>query len=232
MTDKQQQLDTCNHCGHPWKQHDPEDGRCDAHSSEEGVFGPCRCGRDLSFHTAHNAARSTTALTEQQLEPSWEAAFHIVRGYSYEVSGSDRGNAAREILRRMDEHAVKFTESNDSRPDCACNTDGVDRCDGFCDEMEHEHGLQAPDPKCSECGGTGVYRGMNSRQWPCHRCAKQGREDGGVSDERAAVVAYLRRDGACDCEPEPDFAGAQHGSISRCMSCILADEIEEGAHRV
>lgn len=23
---------------------------------------------------------------------------------------------------------------------------------------------------CGECGGTGIYRGMNSRQWPCHRC--------------------------------------------------------------
>lgn len=27
-----------------------------------------------------------------------------------------------------------------------------------------------PNPTCAECGGTGVYKGMNSRQWPCHRC--------------------------------------------------------------
>lgn len=48
--------------------------------------------------------------------------------------------------------------------------------------------------------------------------------------ERARIVAYLRRDGACDCELDPDFAGAQHGSILRCMSCLIAEELEKGEH--
>ena len=34
----------CPLCGHQWKQHDPEDGLCDAHA-EEG-FNACPCGRN------------------------------------------------------------------------------------------------------------------------------------------------------------------------------------------
>jgi hypothetical protein len=52
----------CPICGHEWRQHDPDDGACDAHSDEEGVFGPCRCGRDVAFTAAGNAARSRAAL--------------------------------------------------------------------------------------------------------------------------------------------------------------------------
>ena len=59
----------CTVCRHKWSQHDPEDGRCDAHSDEPGRFGPCRCGRDLAPWQAHNSANSRhalSALTEEQ----------------------------------------------------------------------------------------------------------------------------------------------------------------------
>jgi hypothetical protein len=53
---------SCSACGHEWRRHDPVDGRCDAHSAEPGVFGPCRCGRDVAFTAASNARLSTEAL--------------------------------------------------------------------------------------------------------------------------------------------------------------------------
>jgi len=34
-------------CGHAYRQHDPEDGKCDAHSAVAGEFGVCCCGREL-----------------------------------------------------------------------------------------------------------------------------------------------------------------------------------------
>lgn len=37
----------CPLCGHEWRRHDPEDGRCDAFSHEE--IGECKCGRDLGW---------------------------------------------------------------------------------------------------------------------------------------------------------------------------------------
>ena len=53
---------TCPTCGHEWRRHDPDDGRCGAHSSESGVFGPCRCGRDVQFTATANARHSREAL--------------------------------------------------------------------------------------------------------------------------------------------------------------------------
>lgn len=47
-------------CGHYWRQHDPEDGRCDAHSITEP--GVCQCGRDLDFHRKWNAYLSKMQL--------------------------------------------------------------------------------------------------------------------------------------------------------------------------
>lgn len=52
----------CPVCGHEWSRHDPEDGECDAHSDEPGIFGPCRCGRDLGFTRIRNAELSHAAL--------------------------------------------------------------------------------------------------------------------------------------------------------------------------
>lgn len=53
---------TCAVCGHGWRQHDPEDGRCDAHSEEPGIFGPCECGRDLAWMNTKIAGLSRAAL--------------------------------------------------------------------------------------------------------------------------------------------------------------------------
>lgn len=52
----------CPLCEHEWRRHDPEDGMCDAHSSEDGVLGPCRCGREIEFQRAANARLSKEAL--------------------------------------------------------------------------------------------------------------------------------------------------------------------------
>lgn len=51
-------LRRCRVCGHDWKQHDPEDGKCDAGTLGDGQtgFGPCMCGRELSYQRARNAA--------------------------------------------------------------------------------------------------------------------------------------------------------------------------------
>jgi hypothetical protein len=54
--------EACPACSHEWRRHDPVDGRCDAHSAESGVFGPCRCGRDVAFTAAANARLSQGAL--------------------------------------------------------------------------------------------------------------------------------------------------------------------------
>lgn len=58
-------LQICPACGHEWRRHDPEDGMCDAHSDEEGVFGACRCGRESAFTAAANARLSKLALSDE-----------------------------------------------------------------------------------------------------------------------------------------------------------------------
>ena len=45
----------CPLCGHPWKVHDPADGKCDAGP-------PCDCGRDIRFSQKRNAELSRRAL--------------------------------------------------------------------------------------------------------------------------------------------------------------------------
>ena len=38
--DREQELrESCPLCGHLWRQHDPEDGRCDSHTSDPDKFG-------------------------------------------------------------------------------------------------------------------------------------------------------------------------------------------------
>lgn len=73
---------------------------------------------------------------------------------------------------------------------------------------------------CGFCGSTD-----DTHDRKLHRIADEGK-----AVERETIVAYLRRDGACDCEHDPAYPGAQHGSILRCMSCLLAEEIEKGLH--
>jgi len=55
----------CPVCGHLWRQHDPEDGKCDAGMPKalghEGL-GVCPCGRELGYHRRRNAALSKEAL--------------------------------------------------------------------------------------------------------------------------------------------------------------------------
>lgn len=60
----------CPLCGHAWRRHDPEDGCCDAHSDEPGIFGPCECGRDVVWMQRKIAALSRAALAEG--EPATE----------------------------------------------------------------------------------------------------------------------------------------------------------------
>jgi hypothetical protein len=50
----------CPLCGHEWRRHDPEDGECDAFSTE--IIGVCQCGRDLAWMRGKIAALSTAAL--------------------------------------------------------------------------------------------------------------------------------------------------------------------------
>ena len=50
---------TCPLCGHEWRQHDPEDGRCDAGP-------PCDCGRDLTFMTNRIKELSCRALDGEE----------------------------------------------------------------------------------------------------------------------------------------------------------------------
>lgn len=50
----------CPLCGHEWRQHDPEDGECDSHSSEE--IGVCKCGRDLYWMQGKIANLARAAL--------------------------------------------------------------------------------------------------------------------------------------------------------------------------
>lgn len=54
-------LDICPVCGHEWRRHDPETGRCDAPDWSE--IGYCQCGRDLIFWVEKNAELSKTALS-------------------------------------------------------------------------------------------------------------------------------------------------------------------------
>jgi hypothetical protein len=57
---------TCQLCGHEWRRHDPEDGKCDApHLTEAGV---CWCGRDADQWRAMNAAASRAALAESHAD--------------------------------------------------------------------------------------------------------------------------------------------------------------------
>lgn len=60
LAERQQAIDTCPLCGHLWRQHDPEDGKCDSHSGE--VIGSCECGRDLAWMQRKIAALSTEVL--------------------------------------------------------------------------------------------------------------------------------------------------------------------------
>ena len=55
----------CPLCEHEWSRHDPEDGRCDAHTALRGGFGPCPCGRDLAFMQREIALQSSAALLER-----------------------------------------------------------------------------------------------------------------------------------------------------------------------
>jgi hypothetical protein len=107
--------DTCPHCGHEWRRHDPEDGRCDAHSAEQGVFGPCRCGRDVAFTAVANARLSRAALdcvrdargedegrvlvhrlfALERLTPEWEQALADLRAWSMSDWEPDRVRDAR-----------------------------------------------------------------------------------------------------------------------------------------
>lgn len=66
----------CPVCGHEWSRHDPDDGRCDAHSDEYDVLGPCRCGRDLTFTTARNAVLSKAALNVSRAAGREDAQAH------------------------------------------------------------------------------------------------------------------------------------------------------------
>ncbi len=50
----------CQICAHEWKRHDPEDGRCDVHTSTTGRFDVCECGRDLGWMQDRIAALSTS----------------------------------------------------------------------------------------------------------------------------------------------------------------------------
>ncbi len=50
----------CPFCGHEWRRHDPDDGKCDSHSEES--MGVCRCGRDLAWMQERIASLSTAAL--------------------------------------------------------------------------------------------------------------------------------------------------------------------------
>jgi hypothetical protein len=52
--------ETCPFCGHLWRQHDPEDGKCDSHSDEK--IGVCECGRDLDWMQVKIAGLARTAL--------------------------------------------------------------------------------------------------------------------------------------------------------------------------
>jgi hypothetical protein len=57
--------ETCPICGHLWRQHDPEDGKCDAHSAE-GI-GVCKCGRSIEFHQRKHADLSRRFLSVDDL---------------------------------------------------------------------------------------------------------------------------------------------------------------------
>lgn len=46
----------CPLCGHSWRRHDPEDGKCDAGP-------PCKCGRDLKWMQARIAEKSRDCLS-------------------------------------------------------------------------------------------------------------------------------------------------------------------------
>ncbi len=52
----------CPFCKHEWKRHDPEDGRCDAHTGTPGRFDVCECGRDIAWMQKRIAALSSEAL--------------------------------------------------------------------------------------------------------------------------------------------------------------------------
>jgi hypothetical protein len=64
--------ENCASCGHEWRRHDPEDGKCDAGMplaigmpswSGKSAFGlPCPCGRDLAYTRYRNAEMSKDAL--------------------------------------------------------------------------------------------------------------------------------------------------------------------------
>jgi hypothetical protein len=55
--------ETCPICGHLWRQHDPEDGMCDSHTSEPGKFGACECGRNIGWMQTTIAGLSHAALS-------------------------------------------------------------------------------------------------------------------------------------------------------------------------
>jgi hypothetical protein len=67
-------LATCLFCGHLWRQHDPEDGKCDAHSRTE--IGVCRCGRDLAWMQTLTASMSRAALAGEAGQPRFVRCGH------------------------------------------------------------------------------------------------------------------------------------------------------------
>jgi hypothetical protein len=60
----------CPLCFHEWTRHDPEDGKCDAHSDEPGIIGPCRCGRSKGFWRWRNQLNSRSRLVIFGTTPS------------------------------------------------------------------------------------------------------------------------------------------------------------------
>lgn len=61
----------CPHCGHPWRIHDPEDGKCDSgeRATDIGEWDyqgradlPCPCGRHASYTAMRNAKLCREAL--------------------------------------------------------------------------------------------------------------------------------------------------------------------------
>lgn len=63
MTDNRRSR-ACPLCGHLWRQHDPEDGKCDVLSDER--IGVCECGRDLDWMQVKIAGLSGAALAEDE----------------------------------------------------------------------------------------------------------------------------------------------------------------------
>jgi hypothetical protein len=105
--------EACPACGHEWRRHDPEDGRCDAHSAEPGIFGPCRCGRDVAFTAAANARLSRGALAARS--PQGE-------GHEAGIEAGDRfeqvmpyGHDTVEVEGRIDDERVAVVRTSGAR---------------------------------------------------------------------------------------------------------------------